>query len=187
MNTEMMHFLFETSYTGAYVQVLKTTRVYEDETCEISIQLDTSHHQICEVKYELSQGDRLAIQINDKLYFVYKKEVLLLLFVQFIEESNLIELAYFDSKWNIVNLSDGNQRESPCQKDWALIAQHLKVLDSRHQRAHRLILQKVLGDTIEKRHIIARLVEQRDTLKTRYLKLRQSKLGKIQIKLWERR
>ncbi|ARJ51491.1 hypothetical protein [Staphylococcus lutrae] len=189
MDAQVEDFLRNTSYTGAYVAVFADqSALYSDEACTQKVVINDVASTICLVRYEFEKGQKLAIQDKTETYFVHKQQVELLLYVDWQSSQNQIQLAHFDKEWKTFQLDTPmHEKVCPHQNSWLHIAQHLNVLQAVQERQHRFIVQKVLGDAIEKRHFVAQLIEQRETLKTRYLKLRHSKLGKIQIKLWERR
>ncbi|WP_281190977.1 hypothetical protein [Staphylococcus schleiferi] len=188
MESSFKQFISETSYEGAYVR-LKSGKVpiYQDEAMTIPFELNDPTSKLYQVLYEYEQSTKLALKQSELELYVNKNDVQLMLFLHVDSQLNEIHLAYFDQKWKQVYLENQDEPFDYQVNDVGnLIANHLNILMAIQRKQQLNVVKKLLGDTIEKRQSIAQLMEQNNTLKDRYLKLRNSKLGKLQIKWWER-
>lgn len=185
MDVEIKTFLESLSYTHCYVHInTPVLNGYRDEALEDEIRLH-QHPTYAQVLYE--HDDTLALHIQEQRIFVPKSAVSLMLFEDYDFKLNQFTIIQFEKP--TVRFDSKTKATTPIHIDchWKYIAKHIYITQQLHNQHQQLAVKKLLGDNIKKRGQIAQLIEMKETILNRYLKLRESRLGRIQIKLWERR
>lgn len=186
MDDDKKAFLKSLPYTHCYVRLNEgVLRVYEDETMQ-NVKQYHQHPDYAKVLYEY-EHDKLALLLNEKRVFVKRDGVSLMLFRHFNFETNHYQIINMSEPTFMYDSETKKTSTIEVENAWQAIASHLYIHQLLQNQQQQLAVKKLLGDNLKQRTQIEQLIEIKDTLLKRYLKLRESKLGRIQIKLWERR
>ncbi|REI00388.1 hypothetical protein DOS78_07625 [Staphylococcus felis] len=188
MLMQVKEFLATVSYECMYVKVYSDTgNLYIDKNMQKKYILDDHHEGIFEVIYEFDYKEKLAIKNQNQILYANKHEVIPMLFSDYDIRTNKWTLFFYHKQWIKYNNEENKYCEVNISNLWELLAKHLKILNELQNQKYVLSMKKLLGDNIKKREDIIKLSNGKDSILKRYLKLRQSKLGRIQVKLWESR
>ncbi|WP_274311856.1 hypothetical protein [Staphylococcus hyicus] len=186
MDAEIKSFLETLSYAHCYVHINTSVLTgYKDEALTKEIRLH-QHESYAQVLYE-HDANTLALRIQEQRIFVPKSAVSLMLYDVYDFKLNQYTIIKHEKPSLRYDSKDKATVPIHIECYWKQIAKHLYITQQLHNHNHQLAVKKLLGDNIKKRNHVKQLIEMKDTLLNRYLKLRESRLGRIQIKLWERR
>lgn len=186
MEKEAKIFIESLPYTYCYVHLEQgPLNVYVDEEMQ-NEKCFQNHSEYACVLYEIDHT-YLAVLIDNQKVFISKERASLMLYTLYDFETQHYQITDSHSLFNVYDSQ--TKRVSPLNNEntWNLIAKHLYIYQKLQAQNQQLAVKKLLGDNMKNRRQIEQLIEMKDTLLERYLKLRASRLGRIQIKIWERR
>lgn len=162
--------------------------LYEDKELTVTHILRKNEHLIFEVQFEYDEGEKLALSYADQMVYTDKQSVIPMLFSEYDLKKQVNSLYYcIDGQWFKFDGRLNVSTETHVNNPFELLANHLKILNELQRDKHFLSMKKLIGDNINQRKKLEQVIQEKEKILTRYLKLRQSKLGKIQVKLWESR
>ncbi|MCG3413387.1 hypothetical protein K0018_10060 [Staphylococcus massiliensis] len=190
-------------HTSEYVSLLKqnleqsfilikedTTYVYADRGLTKKVTLSENLvSRIYNVEYSLNESI-YAITQNGNLYYA-KKEMLhplVTLNEHMTHELLQIKLITVSDQNQIFEFSNrGKWQHYPTERKvrWKDIANHLSILLAKKENVAQVAFKKLTSELSYNAEVINELKKESDRIHERYKKLRNSKLGKIQVKIWE--
>lgn len=186
MEKAVQSFIERLPYTYCYVRLEQGPfSAYVDEKMR-NKKYFQKHPDYGRVVYE-HDDSYLVILMDNQTIFVPKERVSLMLYTAYNHETQQYQIT--DSHSPTFAYDSQTMSTLPLNNEniWELIAKHLYIYQQLQAQNQQLAIKKLLGDDMKKRHQIEQLIEMKETLLKRYLKLRASRLGRIQIKIWERR
>ncbi|MBI5975391.1 hypothetical protein [Staphylococcus canis] len=174
------------NYECMYVKLGSTDHsIYTDENFESETHLLEHKNNVFEVLYEYDNSQKVAIKHQKHVYFTYKNDVIPMLFSEYDLHANHIELIFYDNGWFSYEVGSDSEESIDITNEWQLIANHFKILNVLQMEKYAISIKKLLDDNIHARESLSQLSKEKEKILKRYLNLRKSKLGQIQVKLWE--